>query len=66
SDIWSDENYRPFLAITAHWISKGDQPGTLKMKAGLVAFHHIPGNHTGINLAETTLRLLDRASITEK
>ncbi|KIJ21091.1 hypothetical protein PAXINDRAFT_66612, partial [Paxillus involutus ATCC 200175] len=34
SDIWSDENYWPFVAITAHWISKGDNPGSLKLNAG--------------------------------
>ncbi|KAF8548224.1 hypothetical protein OG21DRAFT_1366764, partial [Imleria badia] len=39
SDIWTDQNARLFLALTTHWIAKGDQQGTLKMKARLIAFH---------------------------
>ena len=35
-DIWTDENFYLFLALRAHWIAKGDQPGALKIKAGLI------------------------------
>ena len=66
SDIWTDKNLRRFLALTAHWVTKGDQPGTLKLKAGLLAFHHFPGSHTGLNMAKTILHLLDHAEVTHK
>ncbi|KIK12414.1 hypothetical protein PISMIDRAFT_46059, partial [Pisolithus microcarpus 441] len=46
-DCWTDENTQPFLAFTAHWIGKGSGPDMLQLKAGLVAFHYIPGSHTG-------------------
>ncbi|KIM58279.1 hypothetical protein SCLCIDRAFT_91816, partial [Scleroderma citrinum Foug A] len=52
SDIWTDENYCPFIAITTHWISKDntDHAGSLKLKSGLIAFHYIPSTHSGLNL----------------
>ncbi|KIK92380.1 hypothetical protein PAXRUDRAFT_147476, partial [Paxillus rubicundulus Ve08.2h10] len=36
SDIWSDHNTQPYLAITAHWIASGNGPKSLRMKAGLI------------------------------
>ena len=65
-DIWTDENFYLFLALRAHWIAKGDQPGALKIKAGLIWFHHFPGSHTGENITETLLHLLDHAVVTHK
>ena len=50
----------------AHWATKGDQPGTLKLKAGLLTFHHFPGCHTGLNMAKTILHLLDHVEVTHK
>ncbi|KIJ18418.1 hypothetical protein PAXINDRAFT_71397, partial [Paxillus involutus ATCC 200175] len=66
SDIWSDDNTRPYLAITTHWIASGDGPKSLRMKAGLITFHHLPGSHTGAYLASTILRLLDCAGVTKQ
>ena len=65
SDIWTDGNYRPFLAIMAHWVSK-DDAGSLRLNVGLIAFHHIPGTHTGVNLALIVLHLFDCAGVTDK
>ncbi|KAF8834645.1 hypothetical protein BDN67DRAFT_868540, partial [Paxillus ammoniavirescens] len=39
ADIWSNDNQRPFLAMTAHWISEEPSTGTLKLKSVLLAFH---------------------------
>src|SRR5438132_9802173 len=66
TDIWSDPNMQPFLACTAHWIVKGQGSSALKLKATLIAFHHLPGSHTGVNIATTLLDLLDHAGITDK
>ena len=38
----------------------------MKLKAALIAFHHLPGSHTGANIAQVVLGLLDRAGITDK
>lgn len=50
----------------AHWISKDDVTGYLKLNVGLIAFHHIPSTHTGSNLALIILHLLDRAGVTDR
>lgn len=66
ADIWSDPNMQPFLACTAHWIAKSEGSSALQLKAALIAFHHLPGSHTGANIATALLALLDRAGITNK
>ena len=65
-DIWSDHNRRPFLAITAHWIAKVEGTTALQLKTALIAFHRLRGRHDGKTLAETVLRLLDKAQVTVK
>jgi hypothetical protein len=56
---------RPFLAITVHWIGKAPRSTTLQLRAALIAFHHIPGSHTGDYIAQKLLELFDRANITD-
>jgi hypothetical protein len=51
------------MALTAHWIAKEEQTSVLILKAALIAFHHIPGSHTGKSLGSITLHLLDRADV---
>jgi len=65
-DIWSDQNRQPFLAMTAHWIVKRGDTDALVLRAALIAFHCLSGRHDGMSLADTVLRLLDRAGITTK
>lgn len=66
ADIWSDPNRQPFLGMTAHWIGKIEGTNSLQLKASLIAFHRLRGNHDGISLASTVLQLLDRAGVTGK
>ena len=66
TDIWSDQNHKSYLAITAHWIAKLEGTTSLQLKASLIVFHHLHGGHDGEVLAETVLQLLDRAGITVK
>jgi hypothetical protein len=65
-DVWSDQNRRSFLAITAHWIIEVEGTSALQLKTALIAFHRLHGRHDGKSLAETVLKLLDRAKITVK
>jgi len=53
------------MAITAHWITREDHPSVLVLKAALIAFHHIPGSHSGVSLAGEMMMLLDRAEVAE-
>ena len=64
ADIWSDPSMRPFLACMVHWIAKGENPA-LRLKAALIAFHHLPGSHTGVNIATALIGLFDRTGITD-
>lgn len=66
TDIWSDQNRQPYLAITAHWISKSEGSPSLQLKTALIAFHRLRGGHDGKTLAKTVVELLDRAGITVK
>ncbi len=55
ADIWSDPNRRPFLGMTAHWIGKIEGTTSLQLKASLIAFHRLHGNHDRESLASTVL-----------
>lgn len=64
SDLWSDENRHLFMALTAHWITW--QASKLVLKAGLLAFTHVPGFHNRASLTTIILGLLDHAEVTDK
>ena len=51
-------------AITAHWISLDEVKGHLKLKTALIRFHRLKTRHTGQNLVEAILELLDWANVT--
>ena len=65
-DIWSDQNRRPYLAMTAHWIAKVGEMAALQTKAALIAFHRVCGSHDGTHPVKIVIDLLDRAGITVK
>jgi hypothetical protein len=62
-DMWSDQNRRSYLAMTAHWITR---TSPLQLRTALIAFHRHHGRHDGKTLANVVLQLLDRAGITLK
>lgn len=72
TDLWSDPNLSPFMAVTAHWIETilHDTPNgpqyELKLRAELIGFHRVPGRHNGEHLAQALPYTLDRLSITNK
>lgn len=66
TDIWSDQNRRSFLAITAHWIAKVAGTSSLQLKVAVIAFQRLQGHHDGVSLGTTILGLLDRAGVTLK
>lgn len=63
--MWSKKDRQPFYAITAHWIYR-TKSGNLKLATRLIAFHRFWGRHTAKNLADVTLKLLDRVESTAK
>jgi len=72
TDVWSDPNLTPYMAVTAHWIQSvvEDTPSgpkqQLRLQADLIGFHHIPGHHSGEHLARCFLFVTDRLDITDK
>jgi hypothetical protein len=72
TDMWSDPNKTPFMAVTAHWIEAATQETPhglqhiLKLRADLIGFNCVPGRHDGEHLAHSFLHVLDRISIAWK
>jgi len=60
------------MGVTAHWIEaqpqeqKKAQRPQLTLQADLIGFVHIPGRHTGADLAHAFLHVLDRINVAEK
>lgn len=59
----------PFMAVTAHWTdnhAKSMPHGTryiITLQSRLIAFHRVPGRHTGEHLATAFLSILNRYKI---
>ncbi|KAH9025839.1 hypothetical protein EDB85DRAFT_1820038, partial [Lactarius pseudohatsudake] len=58
ADIWSSASLTPYLAVTSHWIARTPN-NNLSLKAALIGFHRLAGAHTGTNIAEAILSLID-------
>jgi hypothetical protein len=64
-DGWSaDTTKAGFQAMTAHWIAVKDKKW--KMRAAVIGFKALSGNHGGENLGRYSLGLLDRIGIMDK
>ena len=69
SDMWSDPDLKPYMAVTAHWLeyvqtSSGGKKLTLR--ASLIGFLHFPGTHTGERLAEAFSFIIGRTGLERK
>ncbi|GLB45637.1 putative encoded by [Lyophyllum shimeji] len=62
SDLWTDQNRRSYMAITAHFMSFGIN-GQVTMTTRLVAFRYVPGSHSGQNLAKVFVAILKELGI---
>ena len=69
TDLWTDPNLSPFMAVTAHWIQtkvtqtpEGPQY-ELKLRAELIGFHRVPGHHDSEHLCQAFLYIIDQLSI---
>ncbi|KAF5333840.1 hypothetical protein D9758_017432 [Tetrapyrgos nigripes] len=71
SDMWTNSNMMPFLAVTAHWIetmtmTNAKDKVELKLRAELIGFHRIPGRHDGKHLGHAMLYIFDRVNLSPK
>jgi len=65
TDIWSaDTTKMGFMGMTAHWIEvKGKK---WKMRAEVIGFKALSGNHGGENLGRYAVGLLDHVGVMDK
>lgn len=50
--------------MTAHYIvSPDDKPADWFLQNDQLAFKHLPGSHTGANIAQALVKILDRYEI---
>jgi hypothetical protein len=62
ADGWSvDTTKASFLGVTAHWIDIND--GKWKLRAEVVGFRGISGEHSGVNLGRYFLGVCERVGI---
>jgi hypothetical protein len=65
-DVWSDEQLRSFLGVSAHWISHQKITCRLQLHSGMLAFRHFNGLHSGENMAHYLFELLKRCKLLHK
>jgi len=53
------------MAVTAHWLELG-YGQEITLKAGLIGFLHIPGNHNGDRLGSMLYFIVTRVELHEK
>jgi len=69
TDMWSDPDLKPYMAVTAHWLENVQSPSgekRLTLRASLIGFLHLPGTHTGERLAEAFFFIIKRTGLVEK
>jgi hypothetical protein len=72
TDMWSDPNLTPFMAVTAHWIEVKVQQTTqgpqkiLNLQADLIGFVRVPGKHDGEHMAQAFIYVAERIGILSK
>lgn len=60
-DCWTSANQIPFQGVVATWISKD-----WELKTRLIDLTHLPGSHTGANIAESFSSVLEEYGIWNK
>ncbi|CDO71217.1 hypothetical protein BN946_scf184863.g12 [Trametes cinnabarina] len=64
-DLWSCRILKGFMAVTLHYCAK-DQCDNLVLRTRLGAFRHVQGRHTGENLAQHFVQVLEELGILHK
>jgi len=66
-DAYTSRAADPYLAITAHYIDvPSDSPTSWRLASDVIAFEHVPGPHSGANLASIIERVVDRFGFRSK
>lgn len=62
--MWTSPAQVPFMAVMAHYIIEVGE--LLELRARLVAFRKIEGEHSGLNMAHNMARILSELKILPK
>jgi hypothetical protein len=63
-DIYTKKGSDPFLSLTDHRITVDpENPHKWKLECDQIGFEHVPGSHTGANVANVIMRVFDRFDI---
>ncbi|KAJ7142792.1 hypothetical protein C8R44DRAFT_603245, partial [Mycena epipterygia] len=66
ADIWSSKGMHPYLALTAHWLSRNAETGQVTLRQALLAFRRIQGGHSGARIARIVFHILESVEILHK
>lgn len=66
-DSWTSKMGDPFLSIMGHYIAaSAENPQEWKLKTDQLGFTPIEGNHSGVNMSNIIIRIIDRYGIRDK
>ncbi|MGH7240294.1 MAG: hypothetical protein ACREHG_09580 [Candidatus Saccharimonadales bacterium] len=66
-DTWMSAALDPYLAITAHYISAPpEKPLDWTLESDIIAFTHFKGRHSGANMAQVIMRVVDQYGFRSK
>ena len=66
-DTWTSEAGDPYLSMTGHYISAPKaNPQEWELKSEQLGFKHIEGNHSGANLGDILMRIIDKYGLRQK
>ena len=60
-DLWTSPNHRSFLGVVGHWATESGQ-----LVSTTLGFRRFFGSHSGANIAETVIKVLDTYQIASK
>jgi hypothetical protein len=66
-DMWTSGPGDPYLSVTAHYIdTPADKPREWELRVVQLAFKHVEGRHTGKNIADILIEVVDHYGLRGK
>ena len=65
TDMWSDPNRDSYMAVTAHFMMQNEH-GHLELMSHLIAFRFVEGNHSGVNLGQHFVKIIEENAFLHK
>jgi hypothetical protein len=66
-DTWTTKSGKCFMSVTSHWIGASIEcPSEWQLHSAQLGFAEVDGHHSGANLAQLVVRIIDRYDAREK